>query len=312
MKRLLLIAALFAVPCSLFAQMVTVEASNLRTSTGMPVTGIITFTPLLGNGLPGSYQAPAGGQVISQPVSVSVTNGAFSISLPDVTLTNPPNICFSVTLKTGSGSGLGPGYDCVQPHGTPNGSNDWCQIVNGSPVCDFDNYVPDLTWTQQNLPTVQQVPHDMLDAWNAMVEANSASGGTTPVTTFTDSATVTWNATGAALNAAQLPLFSCSQSGTSFPCTGSGNAGISDGLTSRTLNMTGMVTGARYLLALDPLGEAAGQQSITFGTGCTWTWTNTGDVVMSSNTLTIPKWANWTYLIAWTYDGTSCQATVVD
>lgn len=310
MKRLLLVAALFAVPGSLFSQMVTVTSSNLRTATGMPVTGIITFTPLLGNGLPGSYQAPAGGQVISQPVSVAVTNGAFSISLPDVTLTTPPNICFSVTLKTGAGAGLGPGYGCVQPHGTPTDSTDWCQLINSAPVCNFDNYAPSLTWSQSNLPTVQQQP-DMLNAWNAMIAANVAAGHTATSTTITDAATLTWSATNSTLNAAQLFLYTCSNSASGALPQYSGCIAASDGIASRTINLTGMVTGARYLLALEPDGPISGQQTITFGTGCTWEWENNGNVVMSSSTLTIPSWANWTYLVTWVFDGANCQANVV-
>lgn len=220
MKRLLLIAALFAVPCSLFAQMVTVTSSNLRTPTGMPVTGIITFTPLLANGVPGSYKAPSGGQVVAQPVSVSVTNGAFSISLPDVTLTDPPNICFSVTLKTGSGSGLGPGYGCLQPHATANGPNDWCQ----SGTCSFDRFVPQLTSAQTNF---QAIPGTITDLPQILLRSAPETQ-----TALTDAATITVNTGGSMFEAYSLTL--------------------NPGLLVRTLNAAGMATLSAFSLTLSP------------------------------------------------------------
>jgi hypothetical protein len=122
------------------AQTVTVSALNL-TDGGQPANGTITFQPVLAGGQKASYRKPMGGIATITPVHATVTAGAFNLTMPDAYRTNPANICFQVTLSTANGySVLGAGYNCVQPHGSPFGSDDWCQ----SSGCNFDNYVPNL------------------------------------------------------------------------------------------------------------------------------------------------------------------------
>jgi hypothetical protein len=142
-----LIAFLFVtlLPSNSAAQTVTVSASNLQDG-GAPANGKIYFQPSLLSGTPASYRRPGGGIATVVPVSATVTNGAYSMTLPDTTLTLPENICFSVKLITANGSVLGPGYSCVQPHGTSTGDGDWC----AAGTCNFDNYAP-------NLPALPQV-----------------------------------------------------------------------------------------------------------------------------------------------------------
>lgn len=105
--------------------------------TGSPANGTITFAPVDTNGRPISYKLANGGQASSQPVSAAVTNGVFSIQLPDTSQTVPTNVCFQATLRLATGGGFGPGYSCVQPAAT----NYWCTAS----ACNFDNFNPNLT-----------------------------------------------------------------------------------------------------------------------------------------------------------------------
>ena len=78
---------------------------------------------------------PGGGTVSSNPVQVTVTNGALSVTLPDTTQTYPSNICFVMSYPGGV---LANGYNCLQPHTTAYTASDWCQAG----VCNLDNYLP--------------------------------------------------------------------------------------------------------------------------------------------------------------------------
>jgi hypothetical protein len=290
--RIALVAfGMFCLYALLPAQTVTVTASNLQDGAS-PANGTIYWKPAVQGGVSASYRKPGGGIATVTPVSAAVSNGAFSLTLPDTTLTTPQNICFSVSLNTSNGSVLGAGYSCVQPHGTAVGSNDWCQAG----VCNFDNYTPSLPVQ----PIFYGSP-DMMTMWNTLVSANIAAGNTLTPVTLTDASTVTFNATNATLNAATLPLYNS----TATPPT-------SDGITARTINMTGLVTGARFLIVINPMGAAAGTQTqtVNFGSGCVWQFAP--GVNVSGNVLSIPPWANWSYLAAFVYDGTNCIGTVVD
>lgn len=125
----------------------TVSGSNLTDATGTKITNAtITFAPETSSGLTVSARANGNGQVISTPVSTQVTTGAFSIRLADVYLTNPQNICYSVSvIDNTTGNSLFPtsGYNCVQPAST--GQSYWCS--GGGPStsggnCNFDLYIP--------------------------------------------------------------------------------------------------------------------------------------------------------------------------
>jgi hypothetical protein len=314
MKTLIRIAALTALLFSAYSAQpqaaIPVYANNLQDG-GSAANGTIYFKPVTATGGPASYQKPGGGIATVTPVSATVTSGAFSTTLPNVQLTNPSGVCFVTTLVTNNGSVLGPGFSCVQPHSVPTGPTDWCQLVNGSPQCDLDDYVPVLTPAQTNYPSLP-APPDMTTMWNDIVAENIAAGYIAGQTTLTDSSTVTWNAAAPTLNAAVLPLYT--PAGPSNNCGQSGRPSCTaqpDGISTRTINVTGMVAGARYLLVLNALGETAGAQTVNFGTGCNWEWT-IGDVPMSGNTLVIPTWVNFSTLAVWTYDGTNCIGTVVD
>lgn len=127
--------------------MIPVHGTQVIDSTGAPVSNAtIYFAPVLANGTPASYRrGAAGGTAVVTPVSAGVVSGAFSLSLPDVSATNPADVCFAVTVVdnvTGI-SRLGPGYKCVQPS-SASASASWCSTVAGNTDCNFDMYTPNL------------------------------------------------------------------------------------------------------------------------------------------------------------------------
>jgi hypothetical protein len=117
---------------------VSVTATNVVDSTGTKlISGTIYFAPVDNSGVPLSYQLGGLGQTLVNPVAATITNGAFSINLPDTSITAPANVCLSTTVidnSTGS-SVLGGGYTCLQPTSVNAG---WCSGT----ICNFDLYVP--------------------------------------------------------------------------------------------------------------------------------------------------------------------------
>jgi Alpha-L-arabinofuranosidase B, catalytic len=139
MKNLLKVLVCLCLSVPVFGQIVTVAGSSLSDSSGNPISNAtITFAPVLANGNPASYRKGNGGQVIVRPISATVTNGAFTVSLADTSKTSPVNICYAATVVdniTGD-SLLGTGYGCVQP----SSSASWCSGNS----CNFDNFPPSL------------------------------------------------------------------------------------------------------------------------------------------------------------------------
>jgi len=156
-----------------------VSASALKDSTGTVVANAtISFYPVNNLGVPISFRAGGGGQVMSVPVTAQVTNGAFTILLADSTLTLPANVGYSVSVidNVSGKSLLGAGYSCVQPSGAA-----W----------NFDTYQPNLA----PLVIAQYGPsaYDLaggnavwgsLSAWLASLKGDTGTvnyGTTTPI-----------------------------------------------------------------------------------------------------------------------------------
>ena len=283
-RTIFLVLALLCAYASLPAQTVTVTASNFSDSAGNPVTGTLVWSPTLANGTPASYRLGSGGQVVSTPVPVYVSAGAFTLTLADTSLTSPANICFKLTLVTKTNTAaLGPGYSCVQPHSVATGTSDWCQAG----ICNLDDYTP-------NLPAlpIAYVSPDLMTAWNVYAASYRATGNTITQTTLTDAATVTDSTGGALMSIATLTL--------------------SNSITTRTINVTGLASGARFGILINPSNSLTVQeaQTVNFGSGCTWQFAP--GAVVSGNALHIPLWANWSYFAYFVYDGTNCIGMVTD
>lgn len=271
-------------------QTVTVTGSKIQNSAGTKLSGVITWHPVLSTGQPVSYVSPGGGATVTTPLAAPVTNGAFTVQLPDTSLTNPPDICFWVTFSNQKGDnfGDGKGLRCVQPHGTAVDPTDWCQAG----VCNFDNYVP-----APDSPTQATYgPPDMSTMWNSIVATWLATpGNSVNQIALTDAPTITLNLSSANLSTGVLKFY-----------TGT----APDGITARTVNVTGLVTGARFLLVIDPidLSPASTPQTVTFGSGCVWSFGP--GVAVVDNVLTIPSYAGTSYLAYFAYDGTNCIGMV--
>jgi hypothetical protein len=118
----------------------TVTASSIyNAGGGLLPAGSMIWQAVDSNGNPVGYQVGGGGQQITFPTVCSVVNGAISggCQLPNVSLTNPMNVCFAVTIENSSGQIVSPpqnGSNCVQPQT----ANSWCS----SGTCNYDQYAP--------------------------------------------------------------------------------------------------------------------------------------------------------------------------
>jgi hypothetical protein len=128
---------------------VQLSGSNLQDSTGtLLANATISFAPVNNAGQPISYQVNGHGQAMFIPVYALVTNGAFTVLIADSSLTNPVNVCYSVSVvnNVSGQSVLGGGYGCVQPSGSGlavTGGNPWCTAAGSyGGTCNFDLYVP--------------------------------------------------------------------------------------------------------------------------------------------------------------------------
>ena len=118
----------------------TVTASHVY-STGNTLlsSGTLVWQAVDSSGNPVGYQVGGGGQQITFPTICSVVNGAIvgACQLPNVSLTNPINVCFALTIKNSSGQVVSPpsnGYSCLQPQTV----NSWCSAG----TCNLDQYAP--------------------------------------------------------------------------------------------------------------------------------------------------------------------------
>jgi hypothetical protein len=128
---------------------VQLSGSNLQDSTGtLLANATISFAPVNNAGQPISYQVNGHGQAMFIPVYALVTNGAFTVLIADSSLTNPVNVCYSVSVvnNVSGQSVLGGGYNCLQPSGSGlavTGGNPWCTAAGSyGGTCNFDLYVP--------------------------------------------------------------------------------------------------------------------------------------------------------------------------
>lgn len=125
---------------------VTVTESHVMDA-GVPIAnGTVNFYPVDNNGNTMSYRvgSATGGQVGPDPITATVTSGAYTISLPDSELTFPVHACYKrVIIDNSSGQTLsGPGYTCVQVSnqvGSAEVTGGWCTASGG---CNLDHYPP--------------------------------------------------------------------------------------------------------------------------------------------------------------------------
>lgn len=126
--RRLIFALIIALTGMAQAQYTTVSGSKLQDLDGTKLTGQVCFAPANNKGVNIGFRVGGGGQVTVTKKCVSVTNGSFSVSVADTSVTSPANVCYMVTANNAKGEVvLGPkygyragqltGYECVQPVG---------------------------------------------------------------------------------------------------------------------------------------------------------------------------------------------------
>jgi len=323
MRSLLRIAAITLVMlagiASLPAQTVTVTSSHFSDSSGNLITGLLHWQPTLANGMSASYRLGGGGQVTSLPVEVYVVGGVLSMPIADTSLTSPKNICFRLTLTTTvSGSALGPGYRCLQPHSVATSTSDWCQ----SGVCNLDNYTPPLA------PLVQVTagptgpagaigptgPAGAIGPTGPTGATPTIAVGATSIGTpgSPPAVTNTGTPTAAVFNFAfGAPVSACVTLADGIPVTVAmnnspgycGEVTLSSTIPTRALNISGLVNGSFFEIIL--IQDGTGGASVTGGTGCVWhLGTDAGFVATSTFSLTSA--ANAANILAGLYDGTNC------
>jgi hypothetical protein len=263
------------------AQTVTVVSSQLADSVGNLASGVLYYQPTDGNGHAIAYRKGGGGATVNASVLAPVGAGVSTISLPDTTLTNPANICFTATLQTRTGAGLGSGYNCLQPHYTATSATDWCQAG----VCNLDNYIPNLP----ALGTVETGPQGPQGIQGLIGPTGPTGIGACPISSMTDGATVllTGGATG---------------------CIG-GTLTLVHTTATRALTLSGFTNGQWGIIIT--MQDATGGAALTGGTGCIWQYrTQAGYVALGANAFPLTSTASGKNIVMWFYDGTYCWANV--
>ncbi len=149
-RKLLLITLLLSICMPSLAQgsgggpwippFMTVSSTAIEDLSGTTnlAAGQACFLATDNQGNPISFEGGSGGQIMRRAKCVTVTNGAFSVALPNTSVTNPVNPCLALTVTdTSNGQTvLDKGYECLQP--SP--SAYWCSPTAGT--CDLDNFTP--------------------------------------------------------------------------------------------------------------------------------------------------------------------------
>lgn len=166
---LVCLAALVCVP-AVHAQVplgwVQVSASHTMDA-GIPIaSATIAFAPVdsFGHAISFRVGTSGGGQVGPDPFTAQIVNGAYTILLPDTSLTYAVNPCYLVTITDNASGDIlsGPGYKCVQPSGIgPAVSSGlaWCAPGSGAgATCNWDLYAPNIPTLPTQVPGLQGVP----------------------------------------------------------------------------------------------------------------------------------------------------------
>lgn len=183
MKKYLLLAflCLFA-PLLLHAQngYVTVQSNSLWDSGLNKISNAqICFAPVNISGQPIGYRINGSGggagfgQSITTAVCSSVSDGAFSMRIADVSATYPLNVCFNVTVTDNTtGNELLPaGYGCVQPEWNTSQPDNWCSAG----ICNFDLYLPN-----SNAPPIVSADNLSIGSVTGGANPYASIGGTPP------------------------------------------------------------------------------------------------------------------------------------
>jgi len=145
------------------------------------------------------------------------------------------------------------------------------------------SYTPTGTWTNLILVTPALGTPSAINLTNATALPGTLGCVPSSFATQADGSTVTW----------AIASAMCANASLTFT--------VHSG--SRTLNLTGLVTGGSYVIKL--IQDSTGGENLTGGTGCTWKQAGGG-----GSTFTLTATAAALDVLAFMYDGTNCLATL--
>lgn len=120
----------------------SVAQSNLQDSSANKINNATVCAQVTLNGQPSSVQVGGVGVTTFSSVCAPVSNGAWTMNLPDVSVSSPRYVCLSITATDNlTGNSLLSGYSCVQPRSVPpqNATGTfWCSASS----CNFDQLSP--------------------------------------------------------------------------------------------------------------------------------------------------------------------------
>ena len=174
-------AVLLTTAAAMAQNQMTITATNIKNLKGEKLAaGQACLTPTDNQGSPINFQMPGGGQGTSNEACESVQNGAFSILVPNVALTNRTNVCLKLKVRDPKRDEvlLSKGYECLQPQPAAY----WC---SGS-ACNLDNYIPTGTSNVQVIAGPPGSPGGTSAGNAGDVQINNGTGGlgAVPQSTF--------------------------------------------------------------------------------------------------------------------------------
>ena len=147
--RLLAIVCILMCAFAAYGQsgLVTMTGSHTQDAGGNLISNALLCAQVTVAGSPTSVRVGSGGQVITKPACTAVSNGAFSMTLPDTSMTKPANACLSITITDQLSGNVEISDACVQPSSSTSDptAQSWCSTTTSGPTsCNFDNWSPNL------------------------------------------------------------------------------------------------------------------------------------------------------------------------
>lgn len=119
-----------------------VYQTRLIDGAGNAISGVTVCARAVSGGKPISVRVGGSGVTVTRPVCSAVTNGAWSLFLPDGATSGPQNVKYALTaIDDATGDNLLAGYGGVQPSSVaPTGTSEWWCTPDG---CNLNSLSPD-------------------------------------------------------------------------------------------------------------------------------------------------------------------------
>jgi len=268
-------------------------SGGVSTGAGVPssnhITGISEIDDVNGNA---ALTATATGSAVDY---VDVTNAA-TANPATVTISakgSDSNINLNFVSKGSGGVSINGGTALTSENGTDvklqtgtgtfSASNMACGDANGGVTPCTTTPTGIVLGNGVTGTTQSQADNSTKVATTAYIDANTTVCNPGTFTSQTDGSTVTW----------AIASAKCANAALTFTTHGG----------SRTLNLTGLVTGGSYVLKL--IQDGTGGENLTGGTGCTWKQAGGG-----GSTFTLTGTASAIDLLSFEYDGTNCLSVL--